>query len=173
MEMTRQSVPVGSNDHGTIVEWLYREAFMLDRCDFRGWLDLMDPEVSYTMPTRQSVYQKDGDGYTMDFGFFAENYSSLETRVRRLETEQAWAEQPGSRTRHIVGNVLVEMSAPDEFEVTSAFVVTRIRSDLPYNIFTGERQDVLRKVGDGFRLAKRTVLLDQTVLKSYNLSIFF
>jgi hypothetical protein len=49
----------------------------------------------------------------------------------------------------------------------------RTRSDLPYDFFSGERRDVLRPNGDGFRLARRTVLIDQTVLKAYNLSIFF
>ena len=171
--MSGTNVPVGSPEYAAIVEWLYREAAMLDRGDFRGWLGLLGPDIDYTMPTRQSLYPKDGDGFDMGFGFFAENFSSLETRVRRLETDQAWAEQPGSRTRHFVTNVLVERSGDGSFAVASAFMVTRIRSDLPYDIFTGERQDVLHRSGDGFVLAKRTVLLDQTVLKSYNLSIFF
>ena len=171
------AVPVGSADYNAIAEWLYREAAMLDRGDFAGWLGLMAPDIAYEMPTRQSVYPKDGEGFTTSFGFFADNYSSLETRVKRLATDQAWAEQPGSRTRHIVSNLLVDAlddgPGGGEFLATSAFLVTRIRSDLPYDLFTGERRDVLRRDGDGFLLARRTLLLDQTVLKSYNLSIFF
>ena len=170
--MSGARIPVGSEGYNVILEWLYDEAALLDGGRFDEWLALMAPEISYEMPTRQSVYPKDGDGYTADFGFFAENHSSLETRVKRLGTEQAWAEQPGSRTRHFVSNLQVEQDEDGAFLARSNFMVTRIRSDLPYDIFTGERRDLLRPEGDGFLLAKRTILFDQTVLKSYNLSIF-
>jgi 3-phenylpropionate/cinnamic acid dioxygenase small subunit len=166
------AVPVGSADYNAILEWLYREAALLDDGDFPGWFELMAPDIVYEMPTRQSVYAKDGDGYADNFGFYAENHASLETRVKRLRTEQAWAEQPGSRTRHLVSNLLVDRLADGEFLATTSFFVTRIRSDLPYDLFTGQRKDVLRRAGDGFQLARRTILSDQTVLKSYNLSIF-
>jgi 3-phenylpropionate/cinnamic acid dioxygenase small subunit len=157
-------VPVGSDQYSRVVEWLYREAAMLDASNYSGWLELLAEDLVYEMPIRQSVYQKDGDGFRGDFGFFAEDYGSMKTRVLRLKTDQAWAEQPGSRTRHYVSN---------EYEVSCAFFVMRTRSDLPYDFFSGERRDVLRPNSDGFRLARRTVLIDQTVLKAYNLSIFF
>ena len=52
-------------------------------------------------------------------------------------------------------------------------VIVRTRSDLPYDFFTGERRDVVRRRPDGgFELAQRLILLDQTVLLSYNLSVF-
>ena len=171
--MSGASVPVGSADYNAILEWLYREAAMLDRSDFPGWFELLAPDIIYEMPTRMSVYPKDGDGFDPDFGFFADNHASLETRVKRLQTDQAWAEQPGSRTRHYVSNLLVDPLEDGTFLATSAFLVTRIRSDLPYDLFTGERRDILRPEGDGLRLEKRTIMIDQTVLKSYNLSIFF
>jgi 3-phenylpropionate/cinnamic acid dioxygenase small subunit len=166
-------VAVGSDQYSRIVEWLYREAALLDASDYSGWLELLAEDLVYEMPIRQSVYQKDGDGFRGDFGFFAENYGSMKTRVLRLKTDQAWAEQPGSRTRHYVSNILVAQNEKDEYEVSCAFFVMRTRSDLPYDLFSGERRDVLRPNGDGFRLARRKVLIDQTVLKAYNLSIFF
>jgi 3-phenylpropionate/cinnamic acid dioxygenase small subunit len=166
-------VPVGSDQYSRVVEWLYREAAMLDAANYSGWLDLLAEDLVYEMPIRQSVYQKDGDGFRGDFSFFAEDYGSMKTRVLRLKTDQAWAEQPGSRTRHYVSNVLVAQNGGEEYEVDCAFLVMRTRSDLPYDFFSGERKDVLRANGDGFRLARRRVLIDQTVLKAYNLSIFF
>lgn len=171
--MNMHPVPIGSAEYNRVLEWLYREAALLDRGDFPAWLDLMAQDIRYEMPTRQSVYPKDGDGYADGFGFFAENYSSLETRVKRLQTDQAWAEQPGSRTRHFVSNLLLDRAENGDFHATTSFLITRIRSDLPYDLFTGERRDILRADGDSFLLARRTILFDQTVLKSYNLSIFF
>lgn len=167
------SVPVGSAEYAELVEWMYREARLLDTGDFVAWLALMSSDIVYEMPARTAVMPKDGSGFHRDFGFFAESHSSLTARVRRLQTSQAWAEQPRSRTRHLVSNVLVDRAADGSFHVTSAFLVTRIRADRPYDFFTGERNDVLRREDAAFKLVRRTVLLDQTVLESHNLSVFF
>jgi 3-phenylpropionate/cinnamic acid dioxygenase small subunit len=40
-------------------------------------------------------------------------------------------------------------------------------------LFVGTRDDVLRKVDGKWKIARRTILLDQTVLSSANLSVFF
>ena len=166
-------VPIGSDDYNRIAEWLYREAAMLDSGAFDDWLALLANDIAYEMPTRQSVYPRDGEGFHEEFGLFAENHASLKTRVLRLRTDQAWAEQPGSRTRHIVSNLLVDRLSETEWLASCAFLVTRIRSDLPYDFFTGVRRDVLRQEDERMLLAKRTILIDQTVVKSYNLSFFF
>jgi 3-phenylpropionate/cinnamic acid dioxygenase small subunit len=166
-------IPVGSETYSRIAEWLYLEAAMLDAADYSGWFELLAEDITYEMPVRQTVHPKDGTGFQPNFGFFSENHASLKTRILRLQTEQAWAEQPASRTRHYVSNILATQDLTGEYHVRCAFFVTRIRSDLPYDLFTGERRDVLRSAGNGFSLAKRTILIDQTVLKSYNLSIFF
>lgn len=173
MGVNRTAVRIGSDDYHRIVEFYYREATLLDDGDHESWLGLMTPDITYQMPTRQTVYPGDGRGFAEKFGFFDENHASLETRVRRLRTEQAWAEQPGSRTRHLVTNIWAEADEEGRFHVRSAFLVTRLRSDLPYDIFTGERRDVLRDIDGQLHLAERVILIDQTVLKSYNLSIFF
>lgn len=166
-------VPIGSPEHAEVLEFLYREARTLDEGRFEDWLELLAPEVDYRMPVRLERMPKDGPGFVDEMEFYTENHSSLVTRVRRLQTEQAWAEQPGSRQRHFVSNTLVERLDDSSFSAVSNFLVTRTRSDLPYDLFTGERRDVLRRDEEGaLLLAKRLILLDQTVLLSYNLSIF-
>lgn len=166
-------VHVGTPEYSEIVEWLYREAQLLDNGEFAAWFELMTSDILYEMPTRTAVMPSQGRGFHPDFGFFAESHSSLELRVKRLGTSQAWAEQPRSRTRHFVSNVLIERTADGAYAVTTAFMVTRIRSHRHYDFFTGERVDVLRREGTNLKLARRTILLDQTVLDSHNLSLFF
>jgi 3-phenylpropionate/cinnamic acid dioxygenase small subunit len=168
------TVPVGSPEYAEVVEFLYREARALDQSRWDDWLALLAPEIDYRMPVRLERMPKDGPGFVEESEFFTENHSSLTTRVRRLQTEQAWAEEPGSRQRHFVTNVGIERREDGGYDVVSNFLVTRTRSDLPYDIFTGERRDVVRREedGEGLLLAKRLILLDQTVLLSYNLSIF-
>jgi len=167
------AVPAGAPEYSEVLDWLYREARLLDQGDFDSWLALMAADISYTMPTRRDVNPKDGRGFAHDFGLFAENHASLSARVARLKTDQAWAEQPRSRTRHFISNVLIERTSGGEYQATAAFMLSRLRSDRPLDLFTGERQDTLRRDGGALRLVRRLILLDQTVIDSHNLSVFF
>lgn len=174
MSAVTERLKVGSPEHAEAVEFLYEEAHLLDGYDHRKWLEVLHPDIEYKMPIRLTRMPKDGLGFVDDMEFFNENYSSLRTRVQRLETDQAWAEQPGSRARHFVSNVLVDRLPDGDLQVTSAFLVTRTRADLPYDMFTGERNDTLRRGDDGhLLLARRIIHFDQTVLQAMNLSIFF
>ncbi|MFJ2116700.1 aromatic-ring-hydroxylating dioxygenase subunit beta, partial [Streptomyces sp. NPDC087850] len=60
-----------------------------------------------------------------------------------------------------------------DLHVCSAFLVYRNRLEREENVFAGSRTDVLRRVGDGLRVARRTILLDQNILRAKNISTFF
>lgn len=159
--------------YGRILSFLYREADLLDGYRFSEWIELFAEDVEYRMPVRTTRFLRDGHGFT-DADFFVENHVSLMTRVKRLETEFAWAEAPPSRTRHFVTNVRTfETESDGELAVQSSFMITRTRSDLEYQLFTGTRHDVFREVDGGFEIARRTILVDQTVITATNLSILF
>jgi PAH dioxygenase small subunit len=164
----------GSRFYGEIVEFLYREAELLDSNRFSDWLALLAEDIHYVMPVRTTQFRAKGEGF-QDVAFFEENFVSLRTRVKRLETDFAWAETPPSRTRHFVTNVLVVPGDKEgEFNARSSFMVARTRSDQGYQLFTGQRQDMLRRSDTGdFKIVDRRILIDQTVLSGSNLSIFF
>src|SRR5262249_60117342 len=164
----------GTPLYGEIVTFLYHEAELLDDCQFSDWLALFTEDTHYVMPVRTTQFRSAGAGFH-EVAFFEENFVSLRTRVKRLETNFAWAETPPSRTRHFISNVLVDPTdKKDEFAVRSNFMVTRTRSDQGYQRFTGQRQDILRRVEDGtFKIAGRRILIDQTTLSGSNLSVFF
>ena len=164
----------GTALYGEIVAFLYREAELLDSYRFAEWVELFAEDVRYEMPVRTNQVRSSGSGF-QQMTFFDDNIVSLRTRVKRLQTESAWAETPPSRTRHFVSNVLAAAGeSPDEFAVGLCFMVTRTRSDHGYQMFTGRREDVLRRVGGGnFKIARRRILADQTVLTATNLSVLF
>jgi 3-phenylpropionate/cinnamic acid dioxygenase small subunit len=164
----------GSALYGEIVEFLYREAELLDENRFGEWLDLFTEDTHYVMPVRTTQFRAKGDGF-QEVAFFEENYVSLRTRVKRLDTNFAWAETPPSRTRHFISNILAEPAEkPGEIAVRSSFFVTRTRSDQGYQFFTGQRRDLLRRAESGdLKIADRRILIDQTTLSGSNLSIFF
>lgn len=164
----------GTALYGEILEFLYREADLLDCNRFSDWLALFTEDIRYDMPVRTTQLRSRGAGF-QEMAFFDDNIHSLRTRVRRLETESAWAETPPSRTRHFVSNVLATAGAhAGEYAVSVNFMLTRSRGDQGYQLFTGRREDTLRRDSAGqLRIARRRILIDQTVITATNLSVLF
>jgi 3-phenylpropionate/cinnamic acid dioxygenase small subunit len=52
-------------------------------------------------------------------------------------------------------------------------VTHRSRSETEQDFYVGARQDVLRQVDGAWKIARRKIILDQTVLLAKNVSIFF
>jgi 3-phenylpropionate/cinnamic acid dioxygenase small subunit len=171
---TAASCSPGTPLYGDVVEFLYREAELLDTYRYEDWLALFADDVRYFMPVRTTQFRAKGAGFHQ-VSFFDENLVSLRTRVKRLQTEFAWAETPPSRTRHFITNVLVELGErPNEYMVRSNFMITRTRADHGHQMFTGLREDLLRRdEGNGLKVAQRRILTDETVITGTNLSVLF
>ena len=160
-----------------IEDFFYLEAELLDERKLREWLDLLTSDVRYWMPIRHNPLDrpenlldelaKPGEGF-----YFDDNLESLRIRVERVYAKNAWAEMPPSRTRHLISNIRIKKDDGREIEVHSNFLVYRTRMEADQDIFVGTRQDLLRRVGNGFKIAKRTIILDQAVLGAKNISIF-
>lgn len=162
-----------------ITDWLYDEAELLDEGRLVEWLELLTDDVRYVVPIR--IHKEvTGDsrvtGVLDDSFHLDEDRVSLQMRVDRVETGFAWAEEPPSRIRHLVTNVRVRREAgkEDEVRARSYVMVYRSRWDRPhYDILAGERHDVLRREEGAWRLAHRTVVLDNTTIPTLNLSFLF
>lgn len=159
--------------YGRVLEFLNTEADILDRYAYMDWVELFTEDVDYRMPVRTTQFLVDGEGF-QDFDFFVDDRQTLYTRAKRLETEFAWAETPPSRTRHFVSNLrLAEDRESGELVARTSFLITRTRQDLDYQMFTGTRHDRLVPDAESFKIRRRTILIDQTVITGTNLSIFF
>jgi 3-phenylpropionate/cinnamic acid dioxygenase small subunit len=92
----------------------------------------------------------------------------------RLDTGMAWAEDPPSRTRHLISNIEVipDASGP-EVTVHCNYIVYRSRGESEQDFYVGAREDRLRQVETGWKIARRRLVLDQNVLSAKNLSTFF
>lgn len=159
------------------VEHFYaREATMLDDRRFEEWVDLFTDDTHYFMPVRRTRSLREiGKEFTQpgEMAFFDDDKTMLVTRVQKLLSGTAWAEDPPSRTRHIVTNVLVDENRGEEIDVRSNFILYRTRLKSEELTWIGSRRDVLRRSGDTFVIAKRHIFLEQTLLLSQNLSNFF
>ena len=122
-----------------VQRFLYREARLLDERRFHEWLELLTDDIRYWMGSRTNRYPKrskaiailEPDRYVEDditkedeLAIFDEDRQTLGARVARLDTGMAWAEDPPSRTRHLITNIEVEPGdAASEVKVYSNFMV--------------------------------------------------
>ena len=161
--------------------FLVMEARLLDDQQLHQWVALFTDDVCYWMPIITNRTGRDlGKERTQlgELAHFEENKTSLTNRVRRLDTGMAWAETPPSRVRHLVTNVEVMARLNDtEISVRSNFLIYRSHLEYDTELFAGMRDDVLRRAGPsagaGWQIAKRTIILDQSVVTQKNLGIFF
>ena len=168
--------PVSSGDpaYASVVDFLYLEAALLDDREHRAWLDLLASDIHYVVPVRVTAPHTLADSTLDDMAHFDEDRYSLMKRVERLETEHAWAEDPPSRTRRFVTNIRCWIGdSDDELVARSNLLLFRSRGDtLGPDLLSGQRTDLLRRTDEGLRLARRHVVLDESVLRTQNLAIF-
>ena len=160
-----------------VEDFLYHEAELLDDRRFRDWLELFSDDAMYWMPVRQNRLTGPGEvaaELTPRGGnsYFEDDKEALRLRVERLYTDHAWAESPPSRTRHLINNIRIKEQAGDELEVHSDFLVYRTRLEHDRDLYVGGRIDRLRRVGKGFKIIHRTIILDQAILDAKNISVF-
>jgi 3-phenylpropionate/cinnamic acid dioxygenase small subunit len=105
--------------------------------------------------------------------YFDDDRAMLEMRVKKLEAGSAWSEDPPSRSRHFVANIRILDVTGDEITLDVFFHLMRTRLNSEVSDWFGHRTDVLRRTPEGFRLAKRHIFLDQTVILSTNMSTIF
>jgi 3-phenylpropionate/cinnamic acid dioxygenase small subunit len=161
-----------------IEAFLYHEAELLDARRYEDWLDLFTEDVHYFMPMRRNVPHDEPEReFTRagtDVNWFDEGKDTLTRRVKQILTGIHWAEEPPSRTCHMVSNIQVGPAGPSpaEVTVTSRFLVYRNRVETETDLLVGKREDVLRRIDGGWKIARRRIVLDQNVLLAKNLTVF-
>jgi 3-phenylpropionate/cinnamic acid dioxygenase small subunit len=165
--------------HYEIEQFLYYEARLLDDRRWDDWYVLLADDIHYVMPTRYNRLRREADKEFAEPGetyHFDENKHSLRQRIKRLKSATAWAEDPPSRTRHFVTNIVVQAAAnADECEVQCYYLLYRARLEREVETFAGMRHDLLRRSDAPTRwlIARRAIVLDQTVVLARNISFFF
>jgi 3-phenylpropionate/cinnamic acid dioxygenase small subunit len=162
--------------------FLYQEAELLDERRYEEWLDLFTDDAHYFMPMRRNVPHDEPEReFTRagaDVNWFDEGKDTLTRRVKQILTGIHWAEEPPSRICHMISNVQVLAASPAgrspaEVTVKSRFLVYRNRVETETDFLVGKREDLLRRVNGGWRIARRRIVLDQNVLLAKNLTVFF
>lgn len=172
----RKALPFNDTRHLQAHQFLVDEAYLLDAQRYEEWLETMTEDIRYVMPVRVTTAR--GAGFTLSPGMdhFDEDKYSLTQRVARMGTEHVWAEDPPSRLRHFITNVRT-FAADDAGHVVveSAELLFRSRGDVNESaLLSCGREDVLRwdEPNQAWKLARRTIFTDESVLRMQNLAVF-
>lgn len=168
------TLPFADERHLEAHQWLVDESYLLDAQAYEQWLELLTDDIHYLMPVRVTTALGAGFDTSPGMAHFDEDKYSLSRRVARFLTEHAWTEDPPSRLRHHLSNVRTfATDTPDHLIVDSATLLFRNRGDVhPGSLVSAGREDLLRRTPEGWKLARRTILVDDSVMRMQNLAIF-
>ena len=103
-----ESAAVSKELQHDIEQFLQFEARLLDEWRWRDWYDLLTDDIHYWMPTRKNRLRV--RGFTQEvvpgiqMAHFDEDKKSMDSRIKQMESGTHWAEDPPSRTRHIISD---------------------------------------------------------------------
>lgn len=165
-----RQVRFGEPVYNELMHFLIEEAHLLDSALYKEWVELLANDVMVTMPVRQTLSRKRGDGRGQLYWLY-DDKEALTFKALRFLGDSAWADDPPSRIRRMVTNVRVhETAVPGEYLVQSYLQLQRnIGNQHNFTTFCARRDDILRKSGAGWLIAQRDILLDQAVLGQPNL----
>jgi 3-phenylpropionate/cinnamic acid dioxygenase small subunit len=167
---TGKQVRYGEALYNEFVHFLIEEAHILDGAQYKDWVELLAEDVLVTMPVRQTVSRKRGDGRSGQYWLF-DDKEALTFKALRYLGDSAWADDPPSRIRRMITNVRVhETAVPGEYLVQSYLLLNRNSGNQhTFTPFSARRDDILRRHGSGWLIARRNILVDQAVLGQPNL----
>lgn len=133
--------------------FLFQEASYLDQGELDQWLDLFTQDAHYWIPVaRTSTDPK------RELSIIYDDRKRLEERVWRIQSGLAYAQQPRSRTQHVIGNVQVGPCEENLVKLFSNFVLVELRHGAQ-NLYSGRFEHTLRWVDGSWKIEQKKVLL--------------
>ncbi|PWI10533.1 phenylpropionate dioxygenase [Streptomyces sp. NWU339] len=167
------TLAVDPTTYALVAQFLAHEARLLDEAREEEWFALLDDDLLYTVPSRQSTEPRDIEVNRAAWRI-RDTKAHIRTRIDRQNTGHAYSEVPPSRTMRLVGSVEVRTtSEPDVVEAHSSLLLYRQRGiDVHFDLIPCRRNDRIRLTAAGPRLLTREVILTETSLKTANLGVF-
>ena len=164
-----------------IEDFFFAEADLLDERDYDAWLDLLTEDIVYWAPLRKNVSFKNRDQDTTaenDMAWFHDDKETLIKRVRQIQTGIHWADEPISRISHVITNIrlvdrITALAEGQRATTKCRFIVYRNRVEDETDLLVVRREDTLVREGGQLKVARRKIILDQSVLLAKNLTMFF
>jgi 3-phenylpropionate/cinnamic acid dioxygenase small subunit len=125
-----------------IEQFLYRQSELLDSKLWQDYIDLFTHDGVYWMPVTPDQTEWEGSP-----SIFAEDKYMMEVRMGRVSHPTAWSQVPMWGTSHVIGNVVLESEAPNEWVVRSRFHMMELRRDSVRHFGGTYRHTLVREHG--------------------------
>lgn len=136
-----------------IEQFLFHEAWLLERRHFDEWLNLLTEDMVYWIPNND----EDGD-ISDDAVIVYENLTALKARATRSLDPSNPTQMPPPRTKYFITNVTIAEESADFVRVRSSVLLYVSReSGLEAHPISCEHR--LRSTSDGLRIAFKKVYL--------------
>lgn len=160
-----------------IQQFYYREARMLDERKFQSWMDLLAPDIEYTMPNRtncatdvrlknkEEILNLDQElSRGMEAPLRDDNLMTLTFRANRPTSALAVADNPLTRTRRSVNNIEIYVQGPKMFKVYNNVSMSYSRHAKDNHQYNFHRQDMLQVIGGELKLLKRKIIIEWNII---------
>jgi len=140
-------------DRQQVEQFIYYEADLMDEHRYDEWLALWTDDALYWVPSgRDDIDPK------REISLIYDDRVRLQVRITRLKSGFAHAQEPKSRMRRVVSNIVTKEAENGDIVVFSNFLLTELRRG-KQDIFAGRTIHRLRPDNGSFRLASKKVLL--------------
>jgi len=134
--------------------FLYREAQFADEHRFDEWFALWDAaDVTYWIPANRDVTDP-----SQHVSIVYENRAQLEERLTRLKSRGVHAQQPRSRMRRVVSNVMIASDDGAFAQVEANFILQEVRRSVA-TTYGGRIVYRLQYDAHDIRMVSKTVFL--------------
>ncbi|MEW5709601.1 MAG: aromatic-ring-hydroxylating dioxygenase subunit beta [Pseudomonadota bacterium] len=145
-----------SNARTMVEELVYRSCMLLDEKDFKGYLDLCDPEFRYTITAYSPEIKR-------EMIWLEHDKTGIQTLFNNLPRHNS---DHSPLTRHVTVYTVTVDDAKKEAQVVSGLQVfkTALDGGITELFGVGKLYDTVRLNGDSARLLRRNVRLDTRML---------
>lgn len=140
-------------DRQQVERFLYDEAQLMDEYRYDEWLALWTDDALYWVPTGRDDIDPE-----REISLIYDDRVRLQTRISRLKSGFAHAQEPKSRMRRVVSNIVIEEVENGEIITSSNFMLAELRRG-KQDIFAGRTIHRLRPYNGSFQLVSKKVLL--------------
>jgi len=136
-----------------VERFIYDEAQLMDEHRYDEWLALWTDDALYWVPSgRDDIDPK------REISLIYDDRVRLQVRIARLKSGFAHAQEPKSRMRRVVSNIVIEEVENGEILVQSNFLLVELRRG-KQDLFAGRTMHRLRLHDGSFKLVSKKVLL--------------
>jgi len=140
-------------DRQQVEQFIYHEADLMDEHRYDEWLALWTDDALYWVPSgRDDIDPK------REISLIYDDRVRLQVRITRLKSGFAHAQEPKSRMRRVVSNIVTKEAENGDIVVFSNFLLIELRRG-KQDTFAGRTVHRLRPDNGSFRLASKKVLL--------------